>query len=106
MSSEPSTPDSDHPLIIELRTDLGCPWCYIGKHPLERAIAAAAPVGQVQLTLRSFELDPDMSATAVPIPEAFVAKHGGTTEQARRMEAQMAEPARAEGLPYSVDRPA
>ncbi|MET9454425.1 hypothetical protein ABZY05_04930 [Streptomyces canus] len=34
-----------------------------------------------------------MSAIAVPIPEVFVAKHGGTTEQARRMEAQMAEPA-------------
>jgi predicted DsbA family dithiol-disulfide isomerase len=70
-SSEPSTPDTDHPLIIELWTDLGCPWCYIGKHRLEQAIAAAVPVGQVQLTLRSFELDPDMSATAVSIPEVF-----------------------------------
>ncbi|MFF4274280.1 DsbA family protein [Streptomyces sp. NPDC001536] len=105
-SSEPSTPDTDHPLIIELWTDLGCPWCYIGKHRLEQAIAAATPVGQVQLTLRSFELDPDMSATAVSVPEVFVAKHGGTTEQARRMEMRMAELAQAEGLPYSVDRPA
>ncbi|MDQ0766795.1 putative DsbA family dithiol-disulfide isomerase [Streptomyces canus] len=40
-------PDTDHPLITELRTDLGCPWCCIGKHPLERAIATAAPAGQV-----------------------------------------------------------
>ncbi|MFC8198038.1 DsbA family protein [Streptomyces sp. NPDC057298] len=102
---ESSTPDTGSPLVIELWTDLGCPWCYIGKHRLEQAVTTAA-AAQAQVVLRSFELDQDMASTPVPVPEVFVVKHGGTAEQARRMEAQMAELARAEGLPYSVDRPA
>lgn len=105
-SLESSAPDTGSPLIIELWTDLGCPWCYIGKHRLEQAIATTVPVGQVRVVLRSFQLDPDMAATPVSVPEVFVAKHGGTAEHARRMEARMAELAQAEGLPFSVDRPA
>ncbi|GAA4722325.1 DsbA family oxidoreductase [Phytohabitans rumicis] len=100
-----STRDTGRALVIEVWTDLGCPWCYLGKHRLEQAITTAA-VGQVRVVLRSFQLDPDMAATPVPVPEVFVAKHGGTTEHARQMESQMAELAKAEGLPYSLDRPA
>ncbi|MGW0577908.1 DsbA family oxidoreductase [Streptomyces sp. NPDC002920] len=102
---ESPTPDTGSPLVIELWTDLGCPWCYIGKHRLEQAVTTVA-VGQVQVVLRSFQLDQDMASTPVSVPEVFVAKHGGTAEHARRMEAQMAALARAEGLPYNVDRPA
>lgn len=104
-SPESSTPDTGRALAIELWTDLGCPWCYLGKHRLEQAITTAA-VGQVRVVLRSFQLDPGMAATPVPVPEIFVTKHGGTAEHARRMESQMAELAKAEGLPYSLDRSA
>ncbi|MFE2212654.1 DsbA family protein [Streptomyces canus] len=102
---ESPTPDTGSPLVIELWTDLGCPWCYIGKHRLEQAVTTTA-AGQVQVVLRSFQLDQNLASTPVSVPEVFVAKHGGTAEHARRMEAQMAALARAEGLPYNVDRPA
>ena len=26
------------PVVIEVGTDLGCPWCYAGKHRLQAAI--------------------------------------------------------------------
>jgi predicted DsbA family dithiol-disulfide isomerase len=26
------------PVVVEMWADLGCPWCYVGKHRLQRAI--------------------------------------------------------------------
>ena len=35
-----------------------CPWCYIGKRRLERAIAESAHPSEVTVTYQAFELDP------------------------------------------------
>ncbi|SCX54131.1 Predicted dithiol-disulfide isomerase, DsbA family [Klenkia marina] len=91
--------------MIDVWSDLGCPWCYIGKHRLERAINARPDRGAFTMRMRSFELDPYMSSTATPVAETFVKKHGGSAVQFREFESKLAERARHEGLDYEVDRP-
>jgi len=91
-------------LRVDLWTDLGCPWCYVGKQRLQTAIDQSGFADRVDLVLRSFELDPNTPHEPVSIPEVFVRKHGGSRENALRMEEQIKQLANAEGLPFTTDR--
>ncbi|MFG1848193.1 DsbA family oxidoreductase [Micromonospora carbonacea] len=97
-----NAPPAAGPLTVEVWTDLGCPWCYLGSHRLRHAMNRAG--GRITLTLRSFELDPDASAEPMTIPEILTRKHGLPTQAAMQAEAAMQAQAAAEGLPFSTDR--
>ncbi|WP_133000526.1 DsbA family oxidoreductase [Luteimonas arsenica] len=89
---------------IDIWSDLVCPWCWIGKHRLLRALELLgddAPA--VDIHWRPFLLDPEADATPVPLREAYAAKFGGA-DQAAQMLARTADAARAEGLPMDFDR--
>jgi len=100
-SPSPSSASAD--LVVELWLDIGCPWCYLGRHRLEQAIGATVPEGGVELVLRSFELNPGMPA-AMPVPEYLAEKFAGTVERALAADGRVAELARADGLPYTSQR--
>ena len=42
---------------IEIWSDVVCPWCYIGKRRLERALGEFEHAGEVEITWRSFQLN-------------------------------------------------
>lgn len=92
-------------LTVDLWTDLGCPWCYIGTRRLEQAIDDSGVEARIEL--HSFELHPESHGSLIEtIPEIFVRMHGGSLENARTQEAQITTLANAEGLPFTTDRPA
>jgi predicted DsbA family dithiol-disulfide isomerase len=95
---------ADRQLRIDMWSDLSCPWCYLGKHRLEKAIGSSRHAGSIKLVTRSFELDPGISGEPVPILEVVAAKMGMPPVQAERLEAQMATLVEGEGLPYTSDR--
>ena len=91
------------PLKVEIWSDVVCPWCYIGKRRFETA--AAQFDGEVEVTWRSFELDPH----APPVrehtaTEHLAAKYGMSHEQAEASHAQMTALAAQEGLEYHFER--
>ncbi|OWV09586.1 hypothetical protein B5D80_09370 [Micromonospora wenchangensis] len=90
-------------LTVEVWTDLGCPWCYLGIHRLRHAVDRTGTAG-ITLMLRSFELDPDASAEPMTIPEIFTRKHGLPVQAAMQAEAAMRDRVAAEGLPFTTDR--
>src|SRR5436309_754907 len=45
-------------VVIEMWAELGCPWCYLGKHRLRAAIAQRPDAERFKIVPRSFELDP------------------------------------------------
>ena len=47
---------------VEIWSDVVCPWCYLGKRRFERAVASFGHPGEVTVTYRSFELDPNAPA--------------------------------------------
>lgn len=76
-----------------------CPWCYIGKRRLERALAGHD--GEVEVVWRSFQLDP--SAPMLPtetVAEHLGRKYGGGLEAGLGMIAQVDAIAAEEGLTY------
>ncbi|WP_337245770.1 DsbA family oxidoreductase [Luteimonas sp. gir] len=89
---------------IDIWSDVVCPWCWIGKRRLQRAIALLgdeAPA--IDIHWHPFLLDPDADATPVPLREAYARKFGGA-ERTAQLLAQTQATARAEGLPFDFDR--
>jgi predicted DsbA family dithiol-disulfide isomerase len=91
-------------LLVEVWSDISCPWCYLGKHRLEQAIAGSPHAGSIDLAFHSFELDPGASTEPRPLLEMLAAKMGVAPEQAAEMDDRVGAMARAEGLPYTSDR--
>ncbi|RNM15747.1 DsbA family oxidoreductase [Nocardioides pocheonensis] len=84
---------------IEIWSDVVCPWCYIGKRRLEKALAVFDHADDVEIVWRSFELDP--SAPQVPVEtvaEALGRKYGGGPEAGRQMIDRVEAVAAEEGL--------
>jgi predicted DsbA family dithiol-disulfide isomerase len=107
-AARPGQPGGDFPAVrqlqIEVWGDLACPWCYVGKSRLDKAVASSAHAGAITVVPRSFELDPAMSRDARPNLEMLAAKYGVSPAQARSIEDKAVALAQAEGLPFAVDR--
>jgi predicted DsbA family dithiol-disulfide isomerase len=90
-------------LQVEIWSDVVCPWCYIGKRRFEAAVDQFD--GEVEVTWRSFELDPHAPPTREhTATEHLAAKYGMSHEQAEASHAQMTELAAQEGLEYHFER--
>jgi len=53
-----------HELRIEVYSDVVCPWCYIGKRRLERALARTSEV-PTRVIWRPFQLNPTMPSAGM-----------------------------------------
>ena len=92
-------------MLVEIWSDIACPWCYVGKRRWERALAGFAHREDVAVTWRSFELDPSAPARhAEPQAELLARKYGTTLQQAEAMNARMTAEAAKEGLAFRLDR--
>lgn len=94
----------DPPVVIEVWTDLGCPWCYVGKHRLQAAIDERPDANRFEVRLRSFELNPDAPREPETIESAFIRSHGGDASVVLNAERRIQALARGEGLTFSLDR--
>jgi len=82
---------------IEIWSDVVCPWCYIGKRRLERALDDFPHA--VEVVYRSFELDPSApKAPTETVAESLGRKYGGGPEAGREMVDRVEAVAAEEGL--------
>ncbi len=89
---------------VEIWSDIACPWCYIGKRRFEAALARFEHRGDVQVTWRSFELDPAAPREREGDRTARIAqKYGISVARAREIETQMTDAAAGEGLEFRLD---
>jgi predicted DsbA family dithiol-disulfide isomerase len=90
-------------VLVEIWSDIVCPWCYIGKRRFEEALARFEHAGEVQIRWRSFELDPNAPARrSGGGAEHLAAKYGMTVADARARLENMNELAAAEGLDFDL----
>lgn len=90
---------------IEVWSDYVCPFCYIGKRTLEQALDKFPHKDQVEVTFKSFELDPEAKTNPdVSLDEALAKKYGMTVEQARQSNKQIIARAAEVGLAYNFDK--
>ena len=89
---------------VEIWSDIACPWCAVGKRRFEKALEQFEHAGDVTVTFRSFELDPEAPAAREgSTAENLAKKYGTSLEQAQAMNARMTETAAEDGLTFRFD---
>jgi predicted DsbA family dithiol-disulfide isomerase len=89
---------------VEIWSDIACPWCYVGKRRFEAALAAYEHRDEVQVTWRSFELDPTAPREREPDGATHLAdKYGTSREEALAMQQRMTDTGAGDGLEFRFD---
>ena len=92
------------PLIeIEIISDVVCPWCYIGKRRLEKAMRQRSGVYEFNFWFSPFELNPSLPEEGVNHHDYLISKFGGR-ERFDEITAYVTETARQEGLAFRFDK--
>src|SRR5262249_21671296 len=89
-------------LPILLYSDVICPWCYVGKRRLERALALPGMPEQIRLTWRPFELNPTLPAEGIE-RKAYRARKFGEARSAE-LDARMVETGHELGIDFAFER--
>lgn len=97
--------DSAEPtVLIEVWSDVACPWCYIGKRRFTEALSRFPNRDRVSVVWRSYQLAPDTPVGARRGElEALVEHKGMPAEQVRQMFEHVAATAAADGLVMDFD---
>ncbi|WP_291075855.1 DsbA family oxidoreductase [Hyphomonas sp.] len=92
-------------LVIEMVSDLVCPWCWLGKRRMDDAIKLV-PDLEVELIFRPFELDPTIPAEGVDYKAHMKEKFGSDAgkDRANAMRQALIDYGEAEGIPYRFDQ--
>jgi predicted DsbA family dithiol-disulfide isomerase len=90
-------------LRIDIVSDAICPWCYIGKRQLERALAMLATEGlRFSVHWNPFQLNPDMPKEGRD-RAAYRAMKFGSAERARELDERVGAAAAGVGLAFRQD---
>lgn len=89
---------------IEVWSDYVCPFCYIGKRQLEKAIENSGYEGQIAVEFKSFLLDPTTPIdTEESIYTSLARKYNMSEQEAKNMTSNVASRAKEVGLDYNFD---
>jgi len=90
---------------VEIWSDVMCPFCYIGKRRFEEALAQFSNADQVEITWKSFQLNPDLvTDPSVSIHQYLADIKGWQLDYAKQLNQQVSDMAQAVGLQYDFDR--
>ena len=92
---------TEHALKIEVYSDVVCPWCYVGKRRLERALTEFG--GDVRVTWRPFQLNPTMPKEGMDRTAYLEAKFG-SLDSFRQLEEHVLAAGAAERIPFAFEK--
>ena len=90
-------------LSIDVVSDVICPWCYIGKRRLEKALSLLERPATVQVIWRPFQLNPQMPAQGIERRAYRTAKFG-SWERSLALDAKVAEAGKGEEIDFAFDK--
>src|SRR6185436_18582469 len=90
---------------IDVISDAICPWCYIGKRHLERALEMLEAQHKLRFTVawHPFQLNPEMPAEGVDRQQYRLAKFG-SAERSRQMDERITEVAAGVGIEFHLEK--
>jgi predicted DsbA family dithiol-disulfide isomerase len=92
-------------ILVEIWSDVMCPFCYIGKRKFENALTQFPEANQVEIIWRSFQLSPNMKTDPSKSINQFLAEHKKiSVVDAKRMNDRVTEMASQVGLSYNFDK--
>ncbi len=91
------------PIRLDIFSDPVCPWCYVGKANLDRALAAH-PDHPFQIQWHPFQLNPEMPPEGVE-KRAYLEKKFGGKARVDAVHDRLREAARSAGVDMNPDKP-
>ena len=90
---------------VEIWSDTVCPFCYLGKHKFENALAQFADRDNIEVEWKSFQLNPGLvTDTTISINQYLAKVKGYPIEQAAKMNERFSQSGKALGLEYNFDK--
>jgi predicted DsbA family dithiol-disulfide isomerase len=93
-------PAASHHLIVV--SDVICPWCFMAKRNLEKALQMLGPKLQLEITWSAFELNPEMPKEGMDRRQ-YRSKKFGSWEHSQSLDAQVAEAGASAGITFRHD---
>jgi predicted DsbA family dithiol-disulfide isomerase len=90
-------------MIIDVFSDPICPWCFIGKRRMEKALELYGMAGRVTVRWRAFQLNPGMPSAGMERADYLALKFGGG-ERATQIYEMIREAGEGVGIPFAFDR--
>jgi predicted DsbA family dithiol-disulfide isomerase len=94
------------PLTVDVVSDIVCPWCFIGKHRLEAALAelhGEHPGQPIRVQWLPYFLDPNTPAEGEPY-RAFLEKKFGGAAKVDEIQQRLAEAGATAGIEFAFDK--
>lgn len=88
---------------VDVVSDVVCPWCYIGKRRLEKAIEILSNRLQFDVKYHPFELNPDMPLSGHNHKE-YLTKKFGSESRYNQLTQHVTEVAKSEGLEFNYHK--
>lgn len=90
------------PLVIDVVSDVVCPWCFIGKRRLEHALELRPDI-PVEIRWRPYFLNDWVPREGISRDE-YLTKKFGSPDRYKQIAGRVAAAAKAEGLDYQMDK--
>ena len=94
---------TDRKFTIEVYSDVVCPWCYVGKRRLERALDQLNGAVQTRITWRPFQLNPTMPKDGMDRTTYLEAKFG-SLDAFRQLEEHVLAAGASERIPFAFEK--
>src|SRR5271168_3524851 len=88
---------------IDVVSDVICPWCYIGKRRLEKAIAILDRQHEVRVRWLPFQLNPTMPKDGISRRDYRIKKFG-IWERSLELDAKVVAVGKEDGIHFAFDR--
>jgi len=90
---------------IEIWSDVVCPFCYIGKRKLEKAIEKFPFKDKITIEWKSFQLNPDQKTNpSISTLEYLAESKGWSMEQTREITSNVVNMAAVQGLEFDFEK--
>ena len=92
---------TDKTILVDVVSDVMCPWCFIGKRRLEDAIERTNH--NIKIHWRPFQLDATLPAEGKD-RQLYLSEKFGSAERAQQMYANVSNAGAAENIPFAFDK--
>jgi len=97
-------PIEGDPIHIDVYSDVICPWCYVGKRRLEKAVSLLDGTTRAKVMWRPFQLNPTMPEEGMERAAYLTAKFGSVEAYARVVGEQVASAGAGEHISFAFEK--
>lgn len=88
---------------VDVFSDVICPWCYVGKRRLEKAVAALEDQHEVRVRWLPFQMNPSMPKDGISRRD-YRTKKFGSWKRSLELDAKLVVIGEIAGIPFAFDR--